>query len=274
MELCVVLAHTHVDMSHMLICVALTHFTQNSTCVRGYTCVAVTCLFLQCRSMQLLPLLDSPLCKPVTEATSSQPVSVDTKQQPTTDDGSSQLVSVDTKQQPTTDDGPSQPVSVDTKQQPTTDDGSSQPVSVDTKQQPTTDDSSSQPITTDDAPLHAINLSSFESLCLSDKNTSVSNHPFNCGGGDEQFANKYIQQISDSLDIWLNTVGTKQHDHSEGVFHPPLHDMCVSQVQRSLFMSQLRSTLQSLGEGSGVMEMASSFRWVVSVSVFMIVSVP
>ncbi|XP_064393763.1 putative RNA polymerase II subunit B1 CTD phosphatase Rpap2 isoform X2 [Halichondria panicea] len=212
------------------------------------------------RSMQLLPLLDSPLCKPVTEATSSQPVSVDTKQQPTTDDGSSQLVSVDTKQQPTTDDGPSQPVSVDTKQQPTTDDGSSQPVSVDTKQQPTTDDSSSQPITTDDAPLHAINLSSFESLCLSDKNTSVSNHPFNCGGGDEQFANKYIQQISDSLDIWLNTVGTKQHDHSEGVFHPPLHDMCVSQVQRSLFMSQLRSTLQSLGEGSGVMEMASSFR--------------
>ncbi len=255
MELCVVLAHTHVDMSHMLICVALTHFTQNSTCVRGYTCVAVTCLFLQCRSMQLLPLLDSPLCKPVTEATSSQSVSVDTKQQPTTDDGSSQLVSMDTKQQPTTDDGLSQLVSVDTKQQPTT------------------DDSSSQPITTDDTPSHAMNLSSFESLCLSDKNTSVSDHPFNCGGGDEQFANKYIQRISDSLDIWLTTVGTKYY-HSEGVLHPPLHDMCVSQVQRSLFMNQLRSTLQSLGEGSGVMEMASSFRWVISVSDFMIVSVP
>ncbi len=205
--------------------------------------------------MQLLPLLDSPLCKPVTEATSSQSVSVDTKQQPTTDDGSSQLVSMDTKQQPTTDDGLSQLVSVDTKQQPTT------------------DDSSSQPITTDDTPSHAMNLSSFESLCLSDKNTSVSDHPFNCGGGDEQFANKYIQRISDSLDIWLTTVGTKYY-HSEGVLHPPLHDMCVSQVQRSLFMNQLRSTLQSLGEGSGVMEMASSFRWVISVSDFMIVSVP
>ena len=170
-------------------------------------------------------VLDSPLCKPVTEATSSQSVSVDTKHQPTTNDSSSQPM--------------------------------------------TTDDSSSQPITTYDTPSHAMNISSFESLCLIDKNTSVSDHSSDCGGGNEQFANKYIQRISDSLDIWLNTVGTK-YDHSEGVLHPPLHDLCVSQVQRSLFLSQLRSTLQSLGGGSGVMEMASSFRFVVSVSVLLL----
>ncbi len=78
-------------------------------------------------------------------------------------------------------------------------------------------------------------------------------------GSDRIFENKYIQQICDALVVWLSPVATN-FDLSEGILHPPLHDMCVSQVQRSLFMSQIRSTLHSVGGGSGVADMASSFR--------------
>ena len=77
-----------------------------------------------------------------------------------------------------------------------------------------------------------------------------------------KLTNKYMQRIMDSLDIWLGSTDTANFDPGQEVFQPPLHDVCVPQVQRSIFLGQIRSTLKSVGGdvGVGVVEMASTFR--------------
>ena len=104
---------------------------------------------------------------------------------------------------------------------------------------------------------HILPVSSMDSLCLND--TPPDSHLHDEAGSDTLFTNKYIQQIFDGLNIWLSPVPTNL-DLSDDVLYPPLHDMCVTQVQKSLFLCQLHSTLQSLGGASEVVNMASSFR--------------